>query len=635
VEANIEMAALEGKSAEFEFMYQKQPLRIDIDPQFDVFRRLDRNEIPPALSQIFGAEQVMIILPADEDPDKLTAYQQLAENWSGSEADKMIIVVDNELDDLPSDQAVWLFGENNKFRKQMTGGLSDYDVSIEQSTYRIGKSISSATDNSIILCARHPGNPDLVITWLQADNAAALPGLGRKLPHYGKYSYLAFEGEEPTNILKGQWPAVNSPLSAVLAGKEVASDDIEKISLPERQALAMLAPLFSEEQMLAHVSYLAAEDLQGRGLGTAGLDKAADYIAAEFKKAGLTPGAEDGTFFQKWQESNGPDGKEVQLNNVIGYIPGKKQEWKDQSVVICAHYDHLGLGWPDVREGNEGKIHYGADDNASGVAVLIELAKLISSSMEPDRTIVFVALSGEESGLRGSRNYVNNYKKFPANKIIGAINLDTIGRLNDQKILILSSSSASEWKHIAMGIGFVTGIPYELVAQDLDASDQVSFIEAGIPAIQLFSGPHSDYHRPTDTVDKIDAEGMVKIASFTREAVAYLAERENPMTFTGSTQPAQKPAGPPTGGRKVGTGVMPDFAFQGQGVKAGSIAPDSPAARAGIQAGDVIIRLGDETIADLRGYSNALKNYQPGDKTTIIFTRDGKEIKSKITLQAR
>jgi C-terminal processing protease CtpA/Prc len=185
-----------------------------------------------------------------------------------------------------------------------------------------------------------------------------------------------------------------------------------------------------------------------------------------------------------------------------------------------------------------------------------------------------------------------------------------------------------------MGVGFVTGIGYELVSQDLDASDQISFINAGIPAIQLFSGPNQDYHRPTDQVDKIDAAGMVKIATFSKEIMTYLAEREDIMTFAGS-KPIEKESDSGSGKRKVGSGVMPDFAFEGDGVKALEIAADSPAAKAGIQKGDIIIKLGDQPIRNLRGYARALEKFNPGDTTTIAYKRGDEEIVSEITLQER
>jgi hypothetical protein len=386
--------------------------------------------------------------------------------------------------------------------------------------------------------------------------------------------------------------------------------------------------------MLEHVQFLAAEELQGRGLGSDGLDKAAEYIAAQFEAAGLKGGGDGSSYFQSWQDTGGEKNEQIILRNVIGILPGKKPEYQGQTVVVCAHYDHLGLGWPDVRKGNEGKIHYGADDNASGVSVLIELAKLLGQGAPPDRTILFIAFTGEESDLRGSRYYINKPPAYPVNKIMGVLNLDTVGRLGENKLLVINSSSASEWKHIAMGVGFVTGIGYELVAEDLDASDQVSFIKAGVPAIQLFSGPNMDYHRPTDVAEKIDPAGMVKVATFSREIIGYLAEREEPMTFSGGEKSESSTAAKP-GGRRVGSGIMPDFAFQGGGVKASEVAADSPAAKAGLQKGDVIIKLGEQTIGTLRDYSNALKTYKPGDTTTIVYKRGDKELTSEITLQER
>lgn len=628
---NVEM---NKKQQDFDLIFENRPIGIDVDPRFDVFRRLHRNEIPPSLSQVFGAEKIKIILSESEDPNRQAAYEKMAQNWAKSDPEQIEIIKEKELSELPSDCAIWIFGLSNKFKTSVIEALQPYRVSIDADKFQIEKSMVSATNNSIILATRNPGNQDQVVVWLSADNDAALPGLGRKLPHYGKYSYLAFEGDEPTNILKGQWPAVNSPLSAAIVSEKATETDFQKGSLPVREALATLAPVFSEERMLQHVQYLASEELTGRGLGSEGLEKSAQYIADHFQKAGLKPGGDNSSFFQIWQEKGGESNELLELKNVIGILLGKKPEWSDQSLIICAHYDHLGLGWPDVREGNKGKIHYGADDNASGVAVLLEIADLLGKRLKPDRTVIFIAFSGEESGLRGSRYYVKNTKMYPAKKIIGALNLDTVGRLGKNKIHVLSGSSASEWKHIAMGIGFVTGINYELVAQDLDASDQVSFIEAGIPAIQLFSGPNYDYHRPEDSAVKIDAAGMVKIATFTREALLYLIEREDPMTFTAKTSSAKKPAAA-TSGRRVGTGMMPDFAFRGQGVRAADVTADSPAAQAGLQKGDVIIQLGDKPVTNLREYSDVLKSFKPGDTTTIVYERDGKKIEKNITLKAR
>jgi len=368
------------------------------------------------------------------------------------------------------------------------------------------------------------------------------------------------------------------------------------------------------------------------------LDSASQYISEKFKEYGLLPGGDYGSFYQSWQENvKGKNGK-INFKNIIGVIPGTNNKLKDQAVVISAHYDHLGLGWPDVHKGNENKIHNGADDNASGVSVLLELAKILSGSIEPARTVIFVAFTGEEAGLLGSKYFVNNYKLFPPINIFANLNLDTVGRLFGNKLLILNGDTAREWKFIFMGIEYVTGVGIDMVTQPLDASDQVSFINVGIPSVQFFSGPNTDYHRPTDTFDKIDPDGMVKVATVVKEALEYLTERENPMPFTGvrkdgivdTTKTVKEKTE-----RRVNTGTIPDFAFSGKGVKVGGVSPDSPAEKAGLKKGDVIIKFNNKDVNNLSDYSNLLKLHKPGDVIEIEFLRAGKIINTKLTLGER
>ena len=625
----IHSVPLNTKEQSYEMQFADHPRLVQVDPQFHVFRKLHYSEIPPALSKIFGADKVLILLPSKADVQQMRIYQHLADNWS---SEKIEIRRDDEIDELPVDKSVWLFGLENKFSGIIKNGLRDYGATLNSDAFIVNKTSFAAKERSFIAAVRHPKNKSAVAVLLTTDNAQAVPGLARKLPHYGKYSYLVFEGDEPTNIAKGQWPIVNSPLVAELP-RLTQEPAAYAADLPTRQALAKPAPVFSAERMQEHVDFLASEKLQGRGLGSPGLERAAAYIVEQFQKAGLQPGGENGTFFQTWQEKVNANGDMGEVRNIIGVLPGKKKEFEGQSVVVCAHYDHLGLGWPDVRTGNEGKVHYGADDNASGVAVLIELAASLAKGGAPDRTIIFAAFSGEESGLLGSRHYVKTMQRYPVDKIMGVLNLDTVGRLHSKKLLVLNSSSAREWKFIFMGVGYVTGVEADLVTQELDASDQVSFIEAGVPAVQLFSGANMDYHRPTDTADKIDADGMVKVATFARETIDYLVEREEPMTFAGSTAKAAPEH--PRGGRSVSTGSMPDFAFSGEGVKLASISPDSPADKAGLLAGDVIIRVGDRPVKNLRDYSEALKQFKPGDEAAIVLLRDGEEKTVRIVFQAR
>jgi hypothetical protein len=636
-EPGWQFVKMNQKAQDFQVIVSGRPLRVDIDPEFDLFRRLHYNEIPPSLSKIYGAEKVLVLLPSRAPAADLENYQSLAERWAADSRGKIEVKSDSEITELPAERAVWVFGRENLFRKIVDQNIKDLDAEIAANSVRFGKTTLPDGNHSFVIAVRHPANPNSVVVWLASTRGDAFSGLSRKLPHYGKYSYLAFEGEEPTNVAKGDWPAVNSPLSALIPKPDGSLPQEFPGQLPAREALAKLGAVFSEESMMAHVNYLASEVLEGRGPGTPGLDQAADYITEQFKKAGLQPGGDDGSYFQTWTRKAGREQKEVTLKNVIGVLPGKKAEWADQSVVVSAHYDHLGKGWPDVHAGDEGKIHHGADDNASGVAVMLELANLLAKSLEPDRTIVFVAFSGEESGLLGSKYYVKNMKKYPAEKVIGALNLDTVGRLGDNKLLVLNGSSAREWKFIFMGSSYVTGVESEVVTQDLDASDQVSFIEAGVPAVQFFSGAHYDYHRPGDTADKIDAAGLVKVATFVREGVVYLTEREEPMAFTGSKkdESAPPPAAAQGGERKVSTGSMPDFAYSGEGVRIADISPDSPAAKAGLQPGDIIIQLGEHKVSNLREYSGALTTFSPGDETTLVYLRDGKQASTRITLTER
>jgi len=420
-------------------------------------------------------------------------------------------------------------------------------------------------------------------------------------------------------------------MSARLAETEVEQE------LPKRKPLADLAPLFSEANMMKHLRYLASEELEGRGAGSKGIIKAAAYIANVFKESGLVPGGDQNSYFQTWYADAGQGGSRAEMRNVIGMIPGSNPAFNDQTVVVCAHYDHLGLGWPVVHKGDEGKVHHGADDNASGTAVLLELAERLGKGFKPERSIVFIAFAGEESGLLGSKYYVEHLDKKKTENIMAAVNLDTVGRFDDKKgkLQVIGGSSAREWRFIFMGIGYTVGIETELITQELDASDQVSFIEKGIPAIQLFSGAHFDYHRPADTVDKINPAGLVKVAAVARETVVYLSGRKEPLTFQGVGQKETKPAAAGSGQRRAGTGLMPDFAYKGQGVKIGAVSPGSAAEKAGLKKGDIIIKLGQTPVTDLMQYSAVLKTFKPGDTTTVVYTRDGTEHTAQITLAAR
>ena len=618
-----------AKQYNLELNFPMRPLQLDIDPEFDVFRTLDHNESPPALSQVFGAEQVLVVLPSSASESVRLGYQKLAKGWQKGRAVNMEIKLDNELDELPTDRAVWLFGWENRFRSLFDNALSDYDYAKKESGVSIEDTEMKRDKHSVVIMGRHPSNSAHALAWLATDNVSAMPGLGRKLPHYNKYSYLGFTGDEPTNVFKGQWPVVNSPMSIAISQEDGEEVGPITAKLTPRSALAQLPPVFSEARMLKDIEYLASDELAGRGLGTEGLDKAADYIARQFSDAGLQAcgdGPDD--YFQVWTEKVAmPDRDVVTVKNVIGIIPGKNPEFDGQSVVIGAHYDSHGLGWPDCLAGNEGKIHPGADDNASGISVLLEFARLAGKKWQPERTIVFVAFSAEEAGKLGSLHYIRKAEKYPISKTMAMVNIDTVGQLGNDALTIFGNYSAREWVHIFRGAGYVTGVPIKQSALDTGNGDEKSFIDAGVPAVHLFSGARDNYHRPTDTVDRIDTAGLVKTAAVLKETVEYLAARLEPLA---STLTAAKEGSAPQKKqshkkRRVVLGTVPSYDFTGKGVRLDGVTTDSPADKVGLQEGDIIVRIGETVIEDLETFSDVLKSLQAGNEITIAYMRGGTE----------
>lgn len=205
-----------GKRLELNLRVPARPLRLDVDPEFDIFRRLDRAEIPPALSQVFGAEKILILIPAAAPAPLRQAYEQLAQTWRAAEPDKIEIKSDQALKALPKDRAVWLFGWENRWRAQLTPALQGYAFKVDNDSAQINEQRYVRTEQAVVVGARNPANPAVSLAWLASDHPQALAALARKLPHYARYSFLAFQNGDASNTLKGQWPVVGSPLSAAV-----------------------------------------------------------------------------------------------------------------------------------------------------------------------------------------------------------------------------------------------------------------------------------------------------------------------------------------------------------------------------------------------------------------------------------
>ena len=616
------------KEQSFQITLKNKPLKLAVDPQYDVFRILNPSEVPPTLSKIWGSKQNIFVIPSKANKTQQRIYQKFAKQWIEADNDNFKIVYDSDLKIHPTDATLWILGFENTFTKEVETQLAEYNTFFDKENVKLGKEKIMKKGNDFVFTLSEKRNKKFQKIFIAFDNEKAIEGLVRKLPHYGKYSYLAFNGNEPTNIAKGQWEVLNSPLVKTF------TEDANSVSvIQERKALAELKPVFSEKRMRASIKYLASKELKGRGLGTPELEDAAKYIANKFKDAGLQP-IKNASYFQKFTHTFKDKGK-LNLTNVIGIIPGTDPNLKNEPVVISAHYDHLGLGWPDVHKGDKGKIHYGADDNASGVATIIELAKSMTKTAKPKRTIVFLACSGEEAGLIGSRYFVEHSKDFFSGDIFANVNIDTDGSLFDKKLLVLNGNTAKEWKFIFMGTDYTTGIKSEVIDKELDSSDQFAFIEKGIPAVQLFTGATANYHRPSDTFEKLDYKGLIKVATVAKEVITYLADRDKPMNYTGKTPDKNRQNNNTKTDKKqrrVSTGSVPSFSYKGKGVKIASVVKGSTGELAGLKANDIIVGIDDKKVNTLKEYSDLLKKFKPNDVIILKILRNEnkKDIKLKL-----
>ncbi len=587
-----------------------------VDPYFDVFRQLDRAETPPTVGEMFGASKLTFVLPLSDRE----SWRQLAQAFAaGTDA---TIIHAEDLESLPHDQSVWLLGRDNPFMTQVMDMVADFGATFTAESITLAQNDYPYRDRSTVLIGRHPADPELALGWIHIDDPVAVSGMIEKLPHYGRYSYLSFTGAEPTNDLSGVWVSNDSPMQ--WANPSITAN-IAWNSLPAVSPLAELPPRYSPARLLSHVDALAASELQGRGAGTRGSEATALYITDQFRAAGLRPLS--GTYQQRWRQVL-PGKGAVELSNVIGVIPGSNRRLNTQPVIVGAHYDHLGV------DPATGQVYPGADDNASGVSVMLEVAKQLSSSFAPQRPVFFVAFAAEEEGLIGSEYFVANPPAgFSADEYYAMVNLDAVGRLQGKNLQVFGTESAYEWPFMAQGIGFTIGLRSDFPAETIASSDHVSFLNAGVPAIHLFTGAHADYHRVSDIPARIDEQGMSSIALWLEEAIVYLADNTAPLR-SNQTDSAPIQSGN-TSGREVSLGTIPDFAYSGEGVRVSAVVPGSAAEAAGLQEGDILLLYNEQPMTDLQTYSNLLRSSSPGDRVVLELMRGDSQISLEAVLGER
>ncbi|MCF0057211.1 M20/M25/M40 family metallo-hydrolase [Dyadobacter sp. CY356] len=379
------------------------------------------------------------------------------------------------------------------------------------------------------------------------------------------------------------------------------------------------AQTFNPSDIKKHVDLLASDAFEGRGTATLGEIKTANYLADQFKNLGLKPAGTNGTYFQPFQVIMGIDGFAHQMTarNVIGFL----DNGAEKTIVIGGHYDHLGKGYQtgSLSPDSKNLIHNGADDNASGTTGVIELAKYFAgNAVKEKHNLLFIGFSGEELGLLGSKYYTES-PTIPLKSISAMINMDMIGRYNTDKGLIISGwGTSAAWGKIIPDLARKQNMKYTIDSSGVGASDHTSFYLKDIPVLQFFTGTHSDYHKTSDDSDKINAEGEADILKLIAGVLEKLDNKKEDPGFLTAGNPH---AGATTSNFKVTLGVMPDYSFSGKGLKIDAVSKARPAEIAGIQAGDVITKLGGKTINTIYDYMEVLGAHEKGQQVEAEFLR--------------
>ncbi len=323
------------------------------------------------------------------------------------------------------------------------------------------------------------------------------------------------------------------------------------------------------------------------------------------------------------------------VKNVIAALPGSDQTLKDQWVVIGAHYDHLGLGNRNsLAPSLIGQVHHGADDNASGTAGVMELARYAMAAKPAwKRSVLFMAFAGEEIGLLGSSNFVN-HPTVPLTNIDAMINMDMIGRLKDERLFVGGVGTSPELKPTLEQLDKDGPLKLEFSESGYGASDHTSFNAKKIPVLFFFSGLHTDYHKPSDTADKINAEGAVQVLSLVYRLTGQIASEPAKLAYNEVAQPIPASRG---SGRGYGPyfGSVPDFRDDIKGVLFSDVQNNSPAAKAGLKTGDIMTEFDGKQIQNLNDYAYTLRAKKPGDVVSVVVKRNGQDVKTSVTLEAR
>ena len=386
------------------------------------------------------------------------------------------------------------------------------------------------------------------------------------------------------------------------------------------------------------IRVLAADSLEGRKTCQPGNEKAASWLARSLRQAGVRPAGDSGGYFQHWTTGNSTGTREAGIAgcrtlNVIGVVPGRGS-LAGQMVIVGAHFDHLGRGpFGSRAPGDSGQVHNGADDNASGVAAGLEIARLETRHPAPGtrRTVVFAFWSGEEEGSLGSAWFAEHLP-VPKDSIIAYLNFDMVGRLHENRVMALGARTASEWPALLDSVNAEPRLDVRASGDGWGPSDHASFFAKKIPVLHFFTDLHEDYHTPRDDAERINADGIVRIADLGDALLRRLEQRRPMLTFVDAPPPA------PVAGQnraRPSLGTIPDMTDEPGGVRLSGVRTGSAADSAGMREGDILVGIAADTVANLQDFQNALMKHVAGDTVQVRWLRNGQLMRFMVQLGGR
>jgi len=379
------------------------------------------------------------------------------------------------------------------------------------------------------------------------------------------------------------------------------------------------------------IAFLADDRLEGRATGSAGNNTAAAYLMRRYKALGLAASAQPFTAHPPARNGTPPA---LPTQNIYAILPGTDASLRDEYVVVGAHFDHLGRGTQGALDPEAGSaIRNGADDNASGTAAVLALARRFAQH-RARRSMLFVNFTGEELGLLGSEWFVN-HPPVPLDHVQAMLNFDMVGRLRNDKLIVYGVATATELPAALDSANAGLGFRLSPVGDGFGPSDQSSFYAKNVPVLHFFTDVHPDYHRATDDADRIDVGGEARVIEFAERVARSLADRRARLTFTRAPATAGALTSTRDGVRAYFGSVPEMGASDVVGMQLSGVSPGSPADKAGLKAGDVVVEFGGKQVKDIYGYTDAMGAFKPGDVVAVVFLRGGQRMTVSVTLGKR